>query len=309
MRYCPFCGSGLQEVMAFCPRCGKRFLDAVENPETIDFRHGTSVTTCGVVEAHNSEALEEVNRAAAEKEDKRTSKGKRFWVAVAVVLVIFGIAFFGLTRENDSTLIADAANAVVYLEIYAANDQLVGTASGFLVEASDERLLITNYHVIQEARKIVARSADGKSSADVYLVLDYDEVADLAVLRCDRSFENSLLLLADSDEVRKGDGVFTVGYPLGLVNTLAEGIVSSRYIDENGLDVIQVTAAVSEGNSGGPLLNEDGYVIGVVCGSYVDGQNLNVAIASNTLCDMLDEWTAIRETENLMYWKDRPEMR
>lgn len=72
--------------------------------------------------------------------------------------------------------------------------------------------------------------------------------------------------------------MYTASYPLGLAHTLSDGVVSSCYIDENDVDVIQITVAISSGSNGGALFNEDGEVIGVICASYVDGQNLNIAI-------------------------------
>lgn len=113
------------------------------------------------------------------------------------------------------------------------------------------------------------------------------------------------MTIADSKAVRQSDVVYAVGYPLGLANTLSDGIVSSRYIDEYGNDIIQVTAAISEGNSGGPLLNADGQVIGVMCAYYIYGQNLNIAIASDALEALLG--SEYKKTE-LKDWKDRPAM-
>ena len=242
--------------------------------------------------------------------ETKESNSKKWLFSIACILlaaIVTGGLYF--MRTDDLEDICAAADSVLYLEAYGTlgGDELIGTASGFLLDAKGERLLITNYHVIQDARKIVAKTADGEYSTDIYLVLDYDEVADLAVLRAGKNFEGIPLTLADSDSVKKGDAVYAVGYPLGLANTLSDGIVSSRYVDVNNCDVIQVTAAVSGGNSGGPLLNEDGQVIGIICGGYVAGQNLNIAISANTLNDMLDAWTAVRSTENLAYWRDRPE--
>ena len=74
-----------------------------------------------------------------------------------------------------------------------------------------------------------------------------------------------------------------MGYPLGLANTMSNGIISSRYFDEYDVDVLQITAAISPGSSGGALFNENGFVIGVTSAYYDGGQNLNIAITSNTV--------------------------
>ena len=202
----------------------------------------------------------------------------------------------------QSDPVADAAERVVYLEVYDSERACIGTASGFLVE--DNTTLVTNYHVIQDAYSVTVWTQD-QQSVEANTLLAYDEVADLAILRCGSGIEQEPLLMADSDAVRQGMQVYAVGYPLGLANTMSNGIISARYFDTYGNDILQTTAPVSDGNSGGPLLNEDGCVIGVVCAYYVDGQNLNIAIASNVLRQLLDQ---TEDLTALHDWDDRPLM-
>lgn len=244
---------------------------------------------------------------------KATQTAKNKWLMFcAIGLAITLAGSFLHSRGNtevpaggyeDAVSISDATGSVLYLEVLDDNDELIATASGFLV--NDKTTLVTNYHVVQDAKHIVAWTADGKSSVDVSNLLAYDEVADLAVLECDSDIGVQPLILEDSDSIGQGDAVYAVGYPLGLANTLSNGIVSSRYIDENDVDILQVTAAISEGNSGGPVLSENGHVVGVVCAYYIYGQNLNIAIASNELSDLINsEADAI----SLRDWENRPEM-
>lgn len=199
--------------------------------------------------------------------------------------------------------VSEIADFVLYLEVFDENDELIGSASGFLV--NDQSTLVTNYHVAQEACHIVATDAYGEQSVDVGSILAYDEVADLAILSCDSKASVEPLTVGDSETVRQGDKIYVVGYPLGLANTLSDGIVSSRYLDEYDNDILQVTAAISEGNSGGPLLDANGHVVGVMCAYYVYGQNLNIAIASNTLAALLESGF---HKVSLMEWEDRPEI-
>lgn len=197
--------------------------------------------------------------------------------------------------------LANAAASVIYLETYDENGECIASASGFLTGI---RTLVTNYHVVQDAYEVYGWTTDDKSVM-ISNLLAYDEVADLAVLQCDWPPSACVLCLADSDEVRQGLNVYAVGYPLGLANTMSNGIVSARYVDEYGVDTIQHTAAISYGSSGGPLLNGDGEVIGVVCAYYEDGQNLNLAVSSNTLKELLEE---TGEPLPLTEWTDRPLM-
>lgn len=242
---------------------------------------------------------------------QKQKKSKWIWVAALCIIVVV-VAGVCLWPRNNSESgypteskvdISKIADSVLYLEVFDENNDLIGSASGFLV--NDQSTLVTNYHVVQDAYHIVAKTADGAQATDVSCILAYDEIADLAVLSCDSKVMAEPLTLGDSETVQQGDAVYAVGYPLGLANTLSDGIVSSRYIDEYDNDTIQVTAAISEGNSGGPLLDENGQVIGVMCAYYVYGQNLNIATASDTLAGLLE---SEYEKTNLKYWQNRPTM-
>ncbi len=188
----------------------------------------------------------------------------------------------GNSEEFDIT---EATNSVLYLEVYDDKGTVAATASGFIVD--DGKTLITNYHVIEDAYHIIAKASDGRKAVDVSNIIAFDEKTDLAILKCDSDIGVEPLSLGDSDSVKQGDVVYAVGYPLGIANTLSNGVVSSRYKDEQGNEMIQITAAISHGSSGGALLNETGEVIGVICASYVDGQNLNLAIPSKVAYKLL----------------------
>lgn len=243
---------------------------------------------------------------------QKQGKSKKWILAAALCIIAVIVAGVYLWPRNNSESsnpteskvdISKIADSVLYLEVFDENNDLIGSASGFLV--NDQSTLVTNYHVVQDAYHIVAKTADGAQTTDVSCILAYDEIADLAVLSCDSKVMAEPLTLGDSETVKQGDAVYAVGYPLGLANTLSDGIVSSRYIDEYDNDIIQVTAAISEGNSGGPLLDANGQVIGVMCAYYVYGQNLNIAIASNTLAGLHE---SDYQKTNLKYWKNRPVM-
>lgn len=248
--------------------------------------------------------------AAADSAPVKAGKDKRLWIALLCAAIAAAAGIFlwlGYDRasgRSDAPVdISEIARSVLYLEVFDENDELISSASGFLV--NNQTTLVTNYHVVQDAFHIVAVTADGTQSTDVSCILAYDEIADLAVLKCDAKAKAEPLTICDSETVRQSDAVYAIGYPLGLANTLSDGIVSSRYIDEYKNDIIQVTAAISSGSSGGPLLNADGQVIGVICAYYIYGQNLNIAIASNALEALLD--SKCEKTE-LKSWSDRPAM-
>jgi putative serine protease PepD len=176
--------------------------------------------------------------------------------------------------------------------------------SGFVVD--EDGHVITNYHVVQGATSLHVTFADG-STYDATLV-GSDPSTDLAVLKVDAPADKlHPLLLGDSDAVAVGDGVVAIGSPYGLEETVTSGIVSAldRTIEStNGYSIpgtIQTDAAINHGNSGGPLFNLRGQVIGV--NSQIEsetGGNTGVgfAIPSNTVRSVADQLIAGDEVEH-----------
>ena len=131
---------------------------------------------------------------------------------------------------------------------------------------------------------------------------------DLAVIRAD-GISSPKLVLGDSDKLRIGQRVYAVGNPSGLYGTFSDGVISAIRPEGRNLvhgKVIQITAPISPGSSGGPLLDANGKVIGVVYGqvSHTKGQNLNFAIPSNTLKRLLEEKNRVRRLPLLRSVRD-----
>lgn len=159
------------------------------------------------------------------------------------------------------------------VEIVASDDYDEALGSGFF---TGDGKVVTNYHVIEGAKKIFIKTYD-KKKYEVTTILGYDEDLDLAILQLDEDYDS---LTLSQDEVEGGEEVYTFGSPLGLTGTMSKGMVStaSRKIDGEEAEFIQIDAPISPGNSGGPLVNACGEVIGINTLYYVDGQNLNFAI-------------------------------
>jgi serine protease Do len=164
----------------------------------------------------------------------------------------------------------------------------VAIGSGFVIEG--DGYIVTNNHVVDEAEIVKVRLADNREfDAEV---VGTDEQTDLALLKVEAE-DLPVLALGDSDDVRVGEDVIAVGNPFGLGGTVTRGIVSAMARDINAgpyVDFIQTDAAINRGNSGGPLLDLDGEVIGVNSAIYSpNGGSVGVgfAIPSNTVKDVV----------------------
>jgi S1-C subfamily serine protease len=160
----------------------------------------------------------------------------------------------------------------------------LSTSEGQPIQAA---YLVTNYHVIHPA--VDAEIAmKGACRCFVWEVVTEDEAADLAVLSLLVYSSNSLTQLPLADETPSvGTGVYAIGSPQGLANSLSAGIVSGMREIKPGVSWLQATAPISPGSSGGPLLNSEGKVVGVTTAVLRDGQNLNFAVPVSKLSQLL----------------------
>jgi len=161
-----------------------------------------------------------------------------------------------------------------------------GVGTGFIV--GEDGQIATNLHVIAGGgTKITVRLVDG-AEFQVKRVIAIDPQRDLAVISIDAT-NLPTLKLGDSDLVSAGDRVVAIGNPLGVLDyTVSDGLISSvRPLDES-VTVLQISAPISEGSSGGPLFNPYGEVIGISTFIAVKGQNLNFGVPSNYLLPLIN---------------------
>lgn len=156
--------------------------------------------------------------------------------------------------------------------------------SGFLVDSAGH--ILTNFHVIEDAAKISVSLPSGEEF--VAKVVGTDEETDIAVLKIDAGYELPFLKLGNSDQARIGDWVLAIGSPFGLSKTVTAGIISQTNRETPAGNTfqkfIQTDAAINRGNSGGPLVNMRGEVIGVnsqIATSTGDYNGIGFALPSN----------------------------
>lgn len=192
---------------------------------------------------------------------------------VAGVLLNLGSALGG--NDIDLPKLAkESRPAVVLLLVYGQDDELLRTGSGFFISADGK--LVTNAHVIADADRILAKF-ENEDIVAVPRVITSDKEVDIAVLQADIN-QQPFLTLGDSRLTEVGERIAVVGSPLGLDGTLSEGIISAKRNARSEHKWLQITAPLSPGSSGSPVLNSRGEVIGVATMVISGGQALNFAI-------------------------------
>ncbi len=202
-------------------------------------------------------------------------------------------ALFALMPSSGATVeeIAERTMpSVVEIVSYDDSGDLIGQGSGFFISPQE---IITNQHVVEGAYSAEIFTNEGYY--DRITILNADEDMDLAILRVDAEDEIPLQLNPDA-ELKPGQPVIAIGHPLGLEQTVSDGLISSvQTIDQ--VQFVQITAPISLGSSGSPLLDQQGRVIGVVFGIIQEGQNLNFAIGIQTLTEFLALQESPRQLE------------
>ncbi|HEX3144593.1 MAG TPA: tetratricopeptide repeat-containing serine protease family protein [Pyrinomonadaceae bacterium] len=211
-------------------------------------------------------------------------------------LVLLSLCFFARLVSAQETSIIDAKEkagtvaseaklpelvrrvkpSVVSVLTYDLKGEPLISGSGFFVRPGE---VVTNMHVIKGAHRVEIHTLEGKGRTyPVVGALAIDDEADLALLKVDLPAERSHPLVTTSTLPDEGEQIFVIGNPLRLEGSVSDGIVSAiREVPDLGR-IIQVTAPVSHGNSGSPLFNMRGEVIGIVTVKVTNGQNINLAL-------------------------------
>jgi len=170
-----------------------------------------------------------------------------------------------------------ASPAVFFVEVLDSEGEAFRSGSGFFI--SESGLAVTNYHVVVGSTDLRITTDDG-TVLDVAGIYDFDRPTDAALIQINGG-PFPYLELADSDALLTGATVYSLGSPLGLQASFSKGIVSQARREVDGMDFIQLDAAISSGSSGGALLDSTGRVAGVTCGTMVGAQNINLAVPIN----------------------------
>lgn len=164
------------------------------------------------------------------------------------------------------------------VKIYVENQMgEIYTGSAFFYEPGK---IATNYHVVENSQRIEIEYDDGSLYSGNVTIIGLSQEHDLVAILID-DYSTPALKLGDSDYIKRGQNIYTIGSPMGLANSLGSGLISSiRY------QSIQISAPISPGSSGGVLMDEYGDVVGITNSGIIEGENLGFAVPINLFKEM-----------------------
>lgn len=328
---CPKCGQELDERCKFCYECGTAIPQEeqpkkrgrkkkIVEPIIEEVKQEETIVEEPVL---TKEELLEDELALKEKELKRAKRGKYLRPIISCVITfIICLTAFGFfyeyylknlvieTTKREVTItdqgIAEAVekvyDSVVVVESYNKN-KLYSTGTGFVYKTDDDKAyILTNHHVIESADEVKVVFTNNEK--ETVTILGSDAYSDVAVLSVDKESIISIAELGSSEELKVGDTAFAVGAPLDSSTyawTVTRGIISGKdrvvETSSNVMKVLQTDTAINSGNSGGPLCNSNGQVIGItnmkLAASSIEGMGFAIPIE-----------TAAQVAETLMTGKE-----
>jgi tetratricopeptide (TPR) repeat protein len=213
---------------------------------------------------------------------------KRKFPLLLALVVLSVVPAIAQTQEKESLpeLIRRVKPSVVAVITYDAKNEVQMTGSGFFVRQNQ---VLTNMHVIEGAHHVEIRTLDGKGKTyAVSEVLNVDDEGDLALLSVNLPADRARAGLEIASSLpEEGEDIFVIGNPLRLEGSISNGIVSAVREVPNLGEIIQITAPISHGNSGSPLFNMKGQVLGIVTMKVTNGQNINLALGASRLAKLV----------------------
>jgi tetratricopeptide (TPR) repeat protein len=197
-------------------------------------------------------------------------------------LLLIAISIFSvkptLSQESLPDLVRRVKPVVVAIATYDSQGEALLTGSGFFLRPGQ---VVTNLHVIRGARRCEVKTLDGKGKVfPVAGTLAVDEEGDLALLSVGTPLDHPRASELAQVLPEEGETIFVIGNPLKLEGSVTNGIVSAVREVPNVGKIIQITAPISHGNSGSPVFNLKGQIVGVVTIKVTNGQNINLAIGA-----------------------------
>src|ERR1043165_1667938 len=209
------------------------------------------------------------------------------WLALVAIFFCFSAAATARAQAQADSLpelIRRVKPSVVSVITYNAKGEVALTGSGFFIRPGQ---VLTNLHVVEGAHHAEVRTFEGKGKTyKVAGLVDVDEDGDLAVLKVDMPADRASVAESSALIPEEGERIFVIGNPLRLEGSVSDGIVSAvREVPSLG-NIVQITAPISHGNSGSPVFNMKGQVVGVVTIRVMNGENINLAMGAGRLAPL-----------------------
>jgi len=206
---------------------------------------------------------------------------------VKIFLILLLLFFFNghlFAEMTTSEIVERYSPSVVEIVALDENGQHLSLGSGFFINSEGD--IVTNFHILEGCHSAILKTASGKKGKIVEVT---KANAKLDLLVAKTSLKNTPSLpIGDSDVIAAGENIVAIGNPAGLEGSVSKGIISGVR-EEKNIKLIQITAPISPGSSGGPIFNRSGKVIGVAT-AYLDyGQNLNFAMPINYIDSLKDK--------------------
>ncbi len=226
------------------------------------------------VETETNSKINELSNTLLQTEEELTSLGSQLGSLDDKLILLKASV-----GEDFSGIVENAIESVVIVRTD------INQGTGFIIDS--EGYIVTNYHVIEGAKTATIYTYD--STPHTVSLIGSDAELDLSLLKIEGTYEK--LRLDNSDNVQRGDKVIVIGNPLGLEFSVVQGIISAVHREGlNGLEAyIQTDAPLNPGNSGGPLINTNGKVIGIANFKVSGSEGLGFALESNYIKDTINE--------------------
>jgi hypothetical protein len=216
---------------------------------------------------------------------------------------IIGILLiYGFRAQNAKEIAKNCLPSTVSIILENKYKQPIALGSGFIIERGK---IVTNLHVIEGAKYgyVLVNGEAIKHKVEGYISIDKKN--DIAILSVPTITKSPLLLSDKKQSI--GERIYAIGNPKGLSGTISEGIISGiRNLEDK--ELIQITAPISPGSSGGPVVNNSGEVIGIAVGTINSGQNLNFAIPSRIINQLAENETNSVTPLNISEGETQPKL-